>query len=389
MQFKQCLIEVTSVADDTNIWVSSALTARKESKSDTMPKQEVERKIRGMKKMQALLAMLQHVFVPVPGEPGFEVWQLHAPCQLLPRANWCTVNSRMRRWSVFCSEGCGEQFGGQELWSEFCKVKYKLIVCCADALGTNHVVQASEQVSWESKRKDGCPQAATTFQIESDCMAHQACLAKKPGLLAIEGLCSAVVRFTRAMRSSKYQNNFNQTLDRLAAVVDRRCVAELPPNVRQWREQHKILCEMLGHTLAHDESNIAYIIDMFNGDWSVTYESSGEWIHFCHGCCSSKEDCVGRAREAFRLLFQNYPPIPLLYRWKGWEQASDYIALGVFVHGFLQTLVKTCCAKTSVSAVSELEDEDAADLSFALRQEVRLAKSLAFVTSDSIHESMI
>lgn len=379
---------IVVIADDTNVWVSSTTVSRKVDETGT----ETLRKKHGMKKMQSLLGMLQYVFLRRPGlkeaaGPGV-VLQLHSPSQLLPRANFATLRHRMCRWSVLCSEGCAEQYGGERLWSAFEEVGLKLIVHVADALPTNKNVQAAEQIGWCKRSEDGCKQGASTLFFETNCLSHQACLAKKPGLLQIDNLCSAIVRFTRAMRSSKFQDLFDKGLTLIASRVDRRIVCELPPSAVEWGKTQKIYCEILGHTFNHDAETISSIVNFFNGDWTQSFETCGSFTHFCNGCCSSSSDCIARARELLRRMFQSFPPVPLLYRWKGWEVAQDYIGLGILLHRFLPYLITQCCNSNSTNTVSAMEqDEDSADLSFALKQEVRLAKTLAFVTSENAIDS--
>ena len=120
---------VTIVADDTNIWVNSPTV----SHSSTG---EVRTK-RGMKKMQALLGMLQCIFVREKDSDARHVLQLHNPSQLLPRANWATIASRMRRWCVYCSAGCAEPFGSTAPWAQMEEIPLKLIVMCNLGSGTN------------------------------------------------------------------------------------------------------------------------------------------------------------------------------------------------------------------------------------------------------------
>ena len=106
--------EVTVVLDDTNVWVNN--TSRKRHVTETgVVEGESARK--GMKKVQPLLGMLQHLILrKVDDQDGpCQIAQIHAPCQLLPRANSWTILSRMRRWSLYSAAGCAEQLGGQHL----------------------------------------------------------------------------------------------------------------------------------------------------------------------------------------------------------------------------------------------------------------------------------
>lgn len=257
----------------------------------------------------------------------------------------------------------------------------------SDALPANHNVQASEHQGWQERKNKGCPVASSTAQFEMNCLSHQCALSKKPSLLAISGLCSSLVRFTRSMRSSKFQDLFAQGLDTIAQSVDRRVVANLPQSCISWSKKQKIICQLMGHNLDFNEDHIDNITSMFNSDWSQSFQDEGSWVHWCAGCCADRSETIAKSREILRLLFQRHPDVPLLYRWKGWEEAQDYTGLGIIIHGFLQFLVTKCCNSNSVANVDkavEMPDEDLADCSFAVKQEIRMTKTLAFLTGDSV-----
>ena len=89
---------------------------------------------------------------------------------------------------------------------------------------------------WEQRALAGDYNAATTLHTSVTCMHHGACLAKKPGLLAVPGLCSNMVRLTRAMQSSKFQENFGSALDYVASkMLQRRVVVSIPQHASRWR----------------------------------------------------------------------------------------------------------------------------------------------------------
>ena len=250
----------------------------------------------------------------------------------------------------------------------------------------NHCVQAAEQQGWTQAASGGRANGRSTLQFEMNCLHHQASLAKKPSLLAIDGLCSSMVRFARAMRSSKFQDLFTNGLDEIAGKVNRRTVETLPATCVEWMTMNSRSLDLLSD-LSDEQKTM--IVQMFNGCWSDSFEEERSWVHFCSGCCDSHDHTVTRARECLRILFETFPQVPLLYRWKGWEPCQSYVGIGVLLHGFLPYLVKRCCDPKNVDKVNSLleQDEDHADFSYALRQEVRISKTLKFVTSDSIKVS--
>ena len=410
------------MSDDTNVWVNNA-SKKRAAEGNVMGDTPAASSVKGMKRVQSLLGMLQQVILRNSDAGIGQVLQVHSPCQLLPRANSWTILCRLRRWGLFTSQGCPEQFGGRGLWDLFAAVPLKLVIHCrglslnsqlfrqfpafgvvamatasksssrqwsvvtcrlgGDALPANHVVQAAEHADWHKQRAAGDVNALTTLQTELNCMHHQAALALKPGLLSVPNLCSSMVRMTLAMRSARFQSLFQDGMEAIAKAVDRRVVVTLPSSVEAIQENHRFLLGLLGCDLKPEEAD--FVLDTFNSSWDDEFSDSLTWVHWCKGCCTNDAASVERAREALRILFKSFPQVPLLYRWKGWGPVQNYATRGVFIHNFLAYLITSCCSKNVIQkTVAATMDEDSPDLSYALRQEVRMGKTLAFITSDSI-----
>eukprot|EP00435_Cladocopium_sp_Y103_P050187 s1190_g15.t1 len=380
--------QVVVVADDTNIWVNNAGV---DYKKDAMGVLQKGVSNKGQAKVQALLGMIWTVALDrVDQTVGVDLVRMHSPSQVLPKANAATILSRMRRWGIYTSadSGSADAFGGQEVYTCFSQVPLKMVITCTDALPTNHLVQAISVQDWRRKAAAGDFNAATTLHVMFTCMHHAACLAKKPGLLSVPNLCSNMVRLTRAMKSSKFQDNFEKALTGIAERMDRRVVPELPSSVKTWWENNRALVKMALSGLPPEAQEI--ILAVFNDPWRFDPNTwrEGCFVHWCTaGCCRSADEAKVKSREALRRLCQEYPAIPLLYRWKHWEPALNWAIRGTFCNGVLQYALSMCSDESSVAKFADL-DPDSPDLSFALKQEVRLTKSVAFLTSDSIWQDL-
>ena len=136
-----CCFQVTVVSDDTNVWVNNP--SRKRDIDEAGGVSSNLKAVKGMKRVQPLLGMLQHLILRtepeagVPGAGDVHIAQVHAPCQLLPRANSFTILSRMRRWSLYSSVGCAPQLGGQDLWRLFAQIPLKLVIHCCGYCPSN------------------------------------------------------------------------------------------------------------------------------------------------------------------------------------------------------------------------------------------------------------
>ena len=345
---------------------------------------------KGQAKVQSLLGMIWTIALQRVGQNGLDIVRMHSPSQVLPKANAATLLSRMRRWGMYSSAepGSAEAFGGSETYKCFDRIPLKMVITCTDALPTNHLVQALSLQDWRRKALSGDFNAATTLHIMFTCMHHAACLAKKPGLLSIPNLCSNMVRLTRAMKSSKFQDNFDKALSGIAERTERRIVQELPSYVKTWWDENQVLVDMALAGLSAEHKKL--ILSVFNEPWRFDPNTwrEGKFTHWCPpGCCTSAEDANAKTRQALRLLSQGYPAIPLLYRWKHWEPALNWAIRGTLCNGILQYALSMCCDETSMAKFSQI-DPDSPDLSFALKQEVRLTKSVSFLTSERVQKDL-
>ena len=101
-----------------------------------------------------------------------------------------------------------------------------------DSLQANMTLLAAEQTDWEEKRSSQDPLALGTAELNVACYQHQACLAKRPAILAVEGLASGLVRMAHCMRSSTFATFFEKFFQELEQNLERRQVPVLPVSVQ-------------------------------------------------------------------------------------------------------------------------------------------------------------
>ena len=84
--------------------------------------------------------MLQTVALRRANEPDGvgDVVILHAPAQILPKANSSTILSRQRAWGVFTSVGTSEWYGGTTTFQLFKDIPLTLKVHCDLATACLH-----------------------------------------------------------------------------------------------------------------------------------------------------------------------------------------------------------------------------------------------------------
>ncbi|CAE7779688.1 unnamed protein product, partial [Symbiodinium sp. CCMP2456] len=339
---------VTILHDDTNVFLNQ------DAADAGLAAEQGKKSKRGSLKRQSLMGMVQRVFVRrdedvcKPDASG-ETVQIHVP----------------RGWGELA---CGRFF--------------KL---CTDACPANFMHIAAEHHGWNQLRASHDLNACGTMNLEVNCLHHQACLARRPIILYIDGLAASTVRLAKAMRGSKFQQSIEDGIGILVNKMDRIEVAELPESVKEFQEKQDIMLTLAaGSSLTSDQRKL--VLRMFNGNWESARDNwqQGEWTHWCcSGCCASEEISKRSAREALPVLFQAFASEPLLYRWKHWEPFLEWVLRGIVVNGFLKFLITQCAPKDEKDRADWDEGDPA--MSFAEKQAVRVSKCQKALTEPDFH----
>ena len=134
------------------------------------------------RKIVVVLNILQDVFWKARAEtarPNF--FSLHSPGQVMRRANWATIQDRMRKWLLFTAAGPGTHRNtiGTNLTEAVATVDKKVVLFTRDALPANTCVVCREQREFQMQnaenRRNGNPRVTLSASI--DCVHHQASLA--------------------------------------------------------------------------------------------------------------------------------------------------------------------------------------------------------------------
>ncbi|CAK9011713.1 HMG box domain-containing protein [Durusdinium trenchii] len=260
-----------------------------------------------------------------------------------------------------------------------------------DSLPANFVCQAEELMQWRQLIQENDANARSTFHIGFSCLHHSACLSKKPALLSVDGVCSNFVRLTRAMKSTRFQERFSTAVDTLANKLVRRTVPCVPPMVQEWLDEFQNFRSMALAGIPRGDQSVC--LQIFNNIWfqdGVVNDCSfaHTWCHWCGpGCCSDEIEFRARAKQALRALLQVFPDVPLLYRWKHFEPCLQYVIRGSMCHRVLQYCLLACSSPDNQAKLEAL-DQDSPDLSFSVKQEVRLSKAIAMLTSENFQAKM-
>ena len=180
-----------------------------------------------------------------------------------------------------------------------------------------------------------------------------------------------------AMQPSSFRQSLDTVLDGYARNASRTTVVVPSVRMRDTRTRNakklKLFCS------GFSGAEMALLLDMFDGDWGQPANMNLQ--HFCPaGCCKNEADFRKRMREALRLAFGGLFDVPLLYRWKNFDPAAEYLGRCTAIHNLLPKI----WAMTHSCEESDLLtawDEDSADLAPSFKQKVRASKVQAMLSS--------
>ena len=324
------------IVDDTNAWVAPQQQATIEAAfhpedlvddgSDPhlcqAKKTSSNSGKQGKRKVCQVLGLIERLVIRK--DRDLDIVQLHAPAQVLPKANAGTLLHRVGKWSML-SQVRGEHVCGDEAREMLGRAKIKMYVTCTDSLTANLSVAGMEQSRFQTRGTDG----SISCQAFSFCMHHQGCLAKKPIILAAEGLATNLVRMAHASKTTLFRSRLANSLDALARQAVRMEVVEVPLSAKV--DQNRAVLNLCSSDLQNSDGQ-ELILSMLNNDWGCPL-NNGSLLHFCKpNCCKTKEDFQFKMRQALEVAFGNIFETPLLYRWKHIDSALAYVIRGLSIH---------------------------------------------------------
>ena len=260
-----------------------------------------------------------------------------------------------------------------------------MLLCVGtDALQANVVQSAAEQRGWLERRARDDEIAVKLLELNVFCVHHQASLARKPSILSIDNVATALVRMTHSQHTTKFQSRFEAFLDRVAANVDRRLVGQIPSLVAANMENNRRILDMCSSELDVEERE--RIVNFFNHSWNDAMDGF-RVIHWCSGgCCADQAACVAKCKAALETLIGRVPDVPLLYRWKHFEPCVEYAFRGIAVHRLLIHSFGFILCKSDDDWANDADDDpildaDDADQDPGTRQRVRMNKTWKFLSS--------
>ena len=155
------------------------------------------------------LGIVQHVYLghligARAAAPQTTHLQIHTPSQILPKANWSTINDRLERWSFCLRNGIGCGLMSSNRIADFttlykANIARTVILLTRDSLAANDCVIACHQHHFKSLRRaapDAVARSRVPLLISVECVHHACALCHRSSVMEIATLPSSLVLTT-------------------------------------------------------------------------------------------------------------------------------------------------------------------------------------------------
>ena len=137
-----------------------------------------------------------------------------------------------------------------------------------------------------------------------------------------------------------------------------------------------MLLQMCSTDICEDDREL--ILTMLNTSWLDKFEPGQHLLHICEpGCCGNDAAFRCRLRKVLDTMFSHLFTAPLLYRWKNFDGACEYVARGMVVQNLMRA-VWALCKNDNADFLEDLHqstmDLDNPDNNPSACQQVRVAK---------------
>lgn len=262
------------------------------------------------------------------------------PLQVLLSGNAPAIHKSFAESAILTSIGVGDMLHSFGIARDILKqVPFKTFVFVGDALKANESAFQAECRRILENRKTLGNHVAIRFR----CAIHQVCLVRKPVVLWIPRLWSTVVRLSHLYETLSFRRLFARALGRILATSFAHFqVPRLPDTTGQWKKTRESL--MLSFQSSSKLRKRAFMncLEFFNGDLSsqcvMHYCTPGEDGEYC---CTNYTDALQKCMKLIVPFLAKGFPVPLLYRFKHYDEAISFIVFGTTLHALLTRTLAT------------------------------------------------
>ena len=253
---------------------------------------------------------------------GIRAIEVLSPAQVLPAANWKTLQRVWQSWSVLNGTGkpgrrvdpCGTS---QSVFTENPSGTDRLLLYVKDSLSANIAVEADLARLCLMLR--GTPAQFDMFSL--NCMGHQAVLTMRPILDRVPDLTTSMVRAGHLWQGGRFYEGW---VKELLAIADSSEFREVPGQPREYAQHQAHLDKVLRKTRPCrdiDATGEQFVRTMVTGDPCATRPVH---LHTPDCTCGGRRVFKSNMRKALLILYGSGFLLCLLHRWKNFEVNSCF-----------------------------------------------------------------
>ena len=227
--------------------------------------------------------------------------------------------------------------------------QWKTFVFMGDALPANDASFRREAQLLSSSNK------RNHLALRLKCGIHQIALVRKVAVLMVPKFWSTVVRMSHLFEVFSFRRSFAYTL---ASILCKSFVyipvSTMPPGSSSWKAAASVIEKSFTSNSVLRRKKAASCLQFLNGNLN-----SDTVVHYCVGdCCGSQEESLTKCLQMVVPFLSRGFPVPLLYRFKHYQEAASYITFGTRVHNLLpRCLINMNLSKDVASAAASTVSE--------------------------------
>ena len=272
---------------------------------------------------------------------GNDTWtyasaRLPTPWVVVENPDAAGIHSCFTHISALTADGVGQMWklcGAPEDLLQ--NVQWSTFLFQGDALKANDAAFREELEALERQNKP------RQLALRLRCGIHQIALARKPVVLHIPRLWSTVVRLSHLFEGLAFRKAFARSLAmQIQSNFAYMPLPEMPEESVTWKRRSQQLLDGFAFSFKgrgmQRRKLLMEVLEFLNGNLE-----SATVFHFCvpgptgKACCPSYDSALSKCVKLLIALLARGFPVPLLYRFKHYDQAVNFVTLGNALHGLL------------------------------------------------------
>ena len=223
------------------------------------------------------------------------------------------------------------------------------------------------------------------------CSVHQLSLIRKVAVLMIPKFWSTIVRLAHLFEILAFRKTFASSMYALICscfvYIPLATESDMPAESKHWKSKADKLRQNFRTKSKLRRQAFDQILDFLNGNLEMDVV-----CHYCitnsegEPCCQSRDDALAKCLKLLLPFWSKGFPVPLLYRFKHYDEALSFLTSGISAHRLLiRTLTNMDLAKAADVKQREYVDMLLGELTLANADDLPTINDDVLEADDSFH----